>query len=88
LPVSSRISFCLLVFSWPCGEVYHPCGGGTTAAELQRTAERFNTENTEKGGRDPSTGLKQRCWPQDDDARRIVRKPEGTEKALLVRVRM
>jgi hypothetical protein len=32
--------------------------------------------------------LKQRCWPQDDDARRIVRKPEGTEKALLVRVRM
>ena len=31
-------------------------------------------------GRDPSGGLRQRRRPQDDDARRIVRKPKSTGK--------
>ena len=49
--------------------------------------KRFDTEYAEKKRRkigermrDPSAGLRQRRRPQDDDAHRIVRKPESTEK--------
>src|SRR5271167_3055742 len=57
-------------------------------AETQRTQRKAKdlTQRTlrktgehRECGRDPSDGLKQRRRSQDDDARRIVRKPENTE---------
>src|SRR5277367_1500708 len=49
-------------------------------SEKDRGVYRRDAEFTEKSGRDPSAGLKQRRRPQDDDARRIVRDAEDAGK--------
>jgi hypothetical protein len=44
--VSLRISFYVLVFSWPCGESIIRAWAGQLAAGLADGFKRFNTEKT------------------------------------------
>jgi hypothetical protein len=58
-----------------------------TSRDPTQRKRRKGGEHRERS-RDASTGLRQRRRPQDDDAHRIVRKAEGTEKAVLANVRV